>query len=485
MEHAFDVELAPRDAGETFADVNIGERVAAALAARRIGRCETLVAVGRTSIELRRLSLPPAPPDDLPDMVRFQAMRDFAGMGDDWPLDYVPLDSAPAETPDAAGGTIGVLAAVIAPKLVEQIRATCEAAGLEPQRLVLRPFAAASLLRRARPSAECRLLVDLLAEEADLTVLIGEDVVFVRTVRLPLVEDEALVRAVLGETRRTVAAAQNQLGGRRVERVVVCGEPGRIETIQPQLEEQLALPVEPFDPFSAVELDGDLITGLPDRPGRFAPLLGMLLDEAAQTRHDIDFLNPRRRPAPPSQRRQYVLAGATAATLVLAVVFWFWHQMHSLDQDITRLQKDVKDLDKLVDAAKQIQAKTEDIDQFVLGDITWLDEIKNAAERLPPSERILVQRLSAGANPNGGGQMFLSGYAKEADDISDMVRQLGNASGKGGSANYQRPDYPWRFDSVVVNVPPPELGAAAEPAAFLRMAREQQDERRQKAVQCG
>ncbi len=461
IEHAFAVELAPRDAGETFADVNVGERVAAALAARRIGRCDTLVAVGRSSIELRRLSLPPAPPEEVPDLVRFQAMRDFSGVNEEWPLDYVPLDAAAAPSAsEAPSGSTSVLAAVIAPKLVEQIRQTCEAAGLAPERLVLRPFAAASLLRRARPSEECRLLVDLLSDEADLTVLIGGNVVFVRTVRLPALEEEGQMRALLGETRRTIAAAHNQLGGQRVARVVICGEPARLATIQPQLEEQLSIPVEPFDPFSVVALDGALQTELPDHPGRFAPLLGMLLDEAAQDRHDIDFLNPRRRPRAPSRRRQYALVGATLGALLLAGVFFVWQRQNAADQEIKMLQKDVQDLTKLVEQSRKIQAKTEEIDNFVRGDVTWLDELKTLSEKLPPSNEILVTRLRAMPMMDGGGQLLLDGYANESADIGEMVHRLKDdrreARSKGGYQNKQRTDYPWRFDNVTVRISPME-----------------------------
>ncbi len=461
VEHAFAVELAPRDAGETLADAQVAERVAAALAARRIGRCETLVAVGRSIIELRRLSLPPAPPEELPDLVRFQALRDFAGVGEDWPLDFVPLDVPSTESPaETTGGAISVLAAIIAPKQVEQIRQTCESAGLTPQRLLLRPFAAASLLRRARPSSECRLLVDLVSDEADLTVLIGDNVVFVRTVRLPAVEGEAQTRVVLGEARRTIAAAQNQLGGRRVERMVVCGESERVQAVESLVQEQLAIPVESFDPFSAVEIDGDLKDGLPDHPGRFAPLLGMLRDEAAQARHDIDFLNPRRRPEPPSQRRRYALIGAAVATLVLAGVFLVWQQRSAADREIQTLQREISDLNKLVDQAKVLQAKTEDIDQFTRGDVTWLDELKEVSRELPRGEEILVSRLRAMSLPAGGGQMLLDGYARESSDISQMIHNLQDerreASGKGGQENRQRTDYPWRFDNAVVAIPPPE-----------------------------
>ena len=111
--------------------------------------------------------------DELPDMVRFQASRQFSTLGDDWPLDFVPVGST-AES----GGS--VLAAAISPRLVAQIEQTCEAAGLNPSRFVLRPFAAASLLCRRddRPESRVRMMIDLLSDEADLTVLIDRSGLF-------------------------------------------------------------------------------------------------------------------------------------------------------------------------------------------------------------------------------------------------------------------------------------------------------------------
>src|SRR4051794_27302046 len=66
----------------------IGRRLSEALAARGIKRGKTLIAVGRANIELKNLSVPPAPPDELPEMVRFQAEREFNTLADDWPLDF-------------------------------------------------------------------------------------------------------------------------------------------------------------------------------------------------------------------------------------------------------------------------------------------------------------------------------------------------------------------------------------------------------------
>ena len=68
-----------------------------ALAGESVRKIETLAVVGRTSIELKEMSLPPAPDDELPDMVRFQAMRDFTQLSDDTPLDFIPLPGEDAE----------------------------------------------------------------------------------------------------------------------------------------------------------------------------------------------------------------------------------------------------------------------------------------------------------------------------------------------------------------------------------------------------
>ena len=97
------------------------------------------MAVGRGSIELRQLQLPPAPDEELPDMVRFQAAREFNELDENWLLDFVPIDQG-------AEGPRTVLAMAIAPAVIRQIEGVCEQAGLKMQRLLLRPCAAASLL---------------------------------------------------------------------------------------------------------------------------------------------------------------------------------------------------------------------------------------------------------------------------------------------------------------------------------------------------
>ncbi len=132
IEHAF---LIPWNEDGKEADQleqRVGQRIAEELDARGISRPPALVAVGRGSIELRQLQLPPAPDDELPDMVRFQAAREFNELDEKWLLDFVPIDQA-------TDGPRTVLAMAIAPAVIRQIEGVCEQAGLKMQRLLLRP----------------------------------------------------------------------------------------------------------------------------------------------------------------------------------------------------------------------------------------------------------------------------------------------------------------------------------------------------------
>jgi Tfp pilus assembly PilM family ATPase len=252
LEQALEVPLTPGD-GESGGETQAAEVLANVVAKYGLAKCETLVAVGRSNVELKQLSIPPAPIEELADLVRLQAQFDFNSLGDDWPIDFLPL-SAPA----GAAGQRQVLAAAISPETVNQILDVCRRAELRPSHLVLRPCAAASLLcrRRAIGTEGVRLLVDVLRDEADLTVLTGQQALVLRTARLPSdVGPEAEeMRPLVGEIRRTIVAAQNLLGGEKVGQVELCGSGPGYAALAQWLAGELNLSVDVFDPLEGIEL---------------------------------------------------------------------------------------------------------------------------------------------------------------------------------------------------------------------------------------
>ncbi|MEO8271381.1 MAG: hypothetical protein ABI557_16790, partial [Aureliella sp.] len=59
-------------------------------------KSDATIILSRDLVEVRTLSIPRIDAAELPDVIRFQAQRQLANMGDAWTLDYVLL-------PDAAG----------------------------------------------------------------------------------------------------------------------------------------------------------------------------------------------------------------------------------------------------------------------------------------------------------------------------------------------------------------------------------------------
>jgi Tfp pilus assembly PilM family ATPase len=460
LEQAFTIALTAKSA-----ENDVGQQIAAALAERRLGRLDALVGVGRSSVELRQMSLPPVPDEELPEVVRFQALREFSAVDEDWPLDFFPLDDDPTQSRS-------VLASAASPQLIGEIRQVCDASELKLTRLTLRPASAASLVvrRQSQTAAEVRLLVDLLAGEADLTVLVGRKVAFLRCARLsgdPLTEAR---QVLLSELRLTMAAASNQLSGRKVESVVLFGSGALHAALASAIEEQLGLPTELFDPFEGQELEGPLRRSLPEHPGRFASLLGMLSDELTHSPHAFDFLHPRRRPEPPSRRNSYALAGLAAGLVVLLLVFARWYQRSLLIDELQRLQSESKLLDKKVTQAAKLEKDAAEIDRWLSTDVIWLDEFRWLSEKFPTAEDAMLVQLKMNSGTDGA-EMVFDGLARNVDAVTRLDGGLHDerhrVAGKSKGDHEAGKQYGVQFRSSLLVTPeqrPGEANAAKQPS---------------------
>jgi Tfp pilus assembly PilM family ATPase len=454
VEDAFAIDISGAAGEEATSNVaEIGRRVAEALSQRDLRGCDALLGLGRTSIELRSLSLPKGPPEEIPDMVRFQALQAFTAIGDDWPLDYVELGEQ--------GDAINVLAAVLAPKQLEQMRQVCAASELTPRCLVLRPFAAASLLHRAGVLKDDKsaLIIDMLADGADLTAVADGQVTFMRTVRLPATTDEAVqARALLGEVRRTIAATQAQDGAQRIERIVICGSAAEHALLMQSLTESLQLEVLPFDPFQVVQVSSRVSRQSLTDAGRYAPLLGMLTDHVAGTRHAIDFLNPRKRPAPPSTRRRNMLIAAGVLAGVMVACFAMAAGLKYFDNKIAGLNEQIAELNLGVDRAKVLIAKADAVKDFTDIDVTLLDDLYEIAERIPDADHLRLDDVNfSTANLKRGAVISLKGHAKRPNVIAETEDSLrfeeNTVEGRIGTQDRNQTEYPWLLDASVIVKP--------------------------------
>jgi len=417
LEQAFEVSLHPERPNQTPAD--IGNKLSAALSARGLsGRMECLVALGRSNMELRNLTLPPMPAEELPDAVRFQALREFNSLDDDWPLDYLPVSGGDTESRN-------VLAAAISPETVQQVSATAQAAGIKPQRLILRACGAASLLRRTRPGTErVRMLVDLLPDEADLTVLVGDHVVFLRTARLPATPGSPeQARALISEIRRTMLAAQNRLDGGKVEGIYLCGGEAAQGVWSQQIRQELGIPAQVFEPFAGQKLGPELRAALPANAGRFAPLVGILCDEISDTPHDLDFLHPRKRPQPPSKRKQYLIGGGIAAAVVVIVGGWLMLSAAARQAEIDGYRTKLAEYVPKLKQTAELELRMVGFTKWQADDVVWLDELRRLAQQLPSQKETVLTQIQAQRTATGS-DVSLDGLIRQATALGALETNL-------------------------------------------------------------
>lgn len=451
VEDAFTVEIAPRTPETAADEIDVGQWLASELSARKLTSLDALVTIGRGDVELRMLTLPPAPDDELPELVRFQAQSHFSALGDDWALDFLPVSGDQHQQRH-------VLAAGMSPLAMTRIGQACESAQLRPRRFVLGSCAAASLLHReSGQAAGVRLTVDLLPVGSDLTVLMDGAVVFMRSVRLPGERNSAEhAEALAGEIRRTMTAAHNHLSNRRVEEVILFGVPAHDEPVRSGLQHAIDLPVRLCDPFDCVPLGEKLRVQRPD-PSGFAPLLGALLDEAGERRHAIDFLHPRKKPQPPSRRRLVIGVAAAVAAIVLVIAGIVGWQILGQESEITSLEKQSAALDERVAVAKANAAKVDKIDNWARNEVIWIRVLAELSQRFPEPEAARVSRFVAGTRREGGGELVLDGLVDSQNTIADLENAIRDdvhrVIGSGGQYDDADADYPWRFkERILLNV---------------------------------
>jgi Tfp pilus assembly PilM family ATPase len=465
----------PRTADDT--PDALGARLAKELDAHGCGRPEALVSVGRTRIELRQFSVPPAAADDLPDLVRFQAAREFNELDDRWLLDFLPIETE-------GEGPKPVLATAIAPTEIAAIQKVCECAGLTLRRILLRPCEAASLLA-ASADHPAQLLIELFAEEVDLTVLRGGKTVFLRTTRFT--GQRPPLQALVAEIRLTMAAARNQLGTEageslKIDSLVLCGSETADEQLAKSVKAELGLPVTLLDPFDGLGVAPSLLAAMPPHAERFAPLLGILQSELRGTGHAIDFLNPRRRPEPVSRKKLWISLGVAAAVVLVGYFVYSRVTLYLLGAEVDRMEADSKALDvTLQDAKKKTGEKYNNIRKWVDQDTNWLDELYGLSRGIPPAQDVIFREIVASSGQHGSagtdvkGQIDIKGRSLSEQTLGKMAEGVrpwaGTLIPKKGSDDTSDLRYPWQFEAVVMIENQPDKGtpkgaekAAAKPA---------------------
>lgn len=427
---------------------NVIETLRKAITERGLENSETLVGIGRGKAELRELQLPPVPDEELPDMVRFQAIRSFASAGDAAIVDFLVTN----RTSD----NVQMIAAAIGPPMMKEIRETCASAQLNMTRISIRPLASAALYlihQQSKTSGDV-VLIDLLSDDAEIVVTRQGRVIFVRTVRMPAIADSR-GKALAGELRRSLAACGSSGS---LESVVLWGRESVHAAEKEMLAEAAGSPVEVIDPFDYVDIESSTKSRLPKHVGRLAPLVGLLAADGSQSDRLVDFLNPRKRIIEePNPYRNAMIAGIPILAAML-LAFLVYSQLKGKDEKIAELKDAYSAMKSDVDVAKQSVQRTEAIDKFLDGNVNWLHEIRRLAATMPDSDEMIVKSISGNANPrSGGGSLTIEGAVTNPSVIDDFEESLRDKThvvvGDGASEQGAKGAYKWGVSESITISP--------------------------------
>ncbi|MCH2182821.1 MAG: hypothetical protein MK108_12525 [Mariniblastus sp.] len=396
--HVFEIALAADDTESAIAD-----SLKTSLTEKGIPRGDTIVVLGRQQIEMREISVPPAPENELPDMVRFQARNDFSAFNEAWSLDYVPFKCQP-EQPQR------VLAGAVSPQLLERSTAVVEQAGLKLSKMVLRPYSACELVRARLVDQRARMIIDPNDEQVDLTLLIGSELMATRTVRTSKdYESEEVARNLAGQIRRTLASTASLLEGRPLEEFLVIGAEDRLPHMKQMLDENFDQAVIFTDPYKTVPGISAIAKDLPEHPERFAALVGALMREASGQAHTIDFIHPRQPIVNRNNLSRVYLFGGLAAAMLVCMLVAGWWLLSSQDVRIAELNDNLRKIKKTNEGdrnqpgVEQIIGEVNLIDDWQTKNINWLDELYEFSQRFETPDDAIVDSMTLSANERNVG----------------------------------------------------------------------------------
>lgn len=394
LQSAFEVEL---ESSIDTNDPDFGSDLAAALG-NRVGRCDALVSLGRGSSELRVINVPVVPDSELPDIVRFQAMRQFSNSAEDAPIDFLPLTES--------GDDKKVLAATVPAEVIENLKKGCQAAGLNLKGVKLRATGSVALCHSISPERKNYIVLDPAAKSFNLEVVAYGKLCLTRTIRSMTGEPG---RQIVREVRRTLAAANNQISDYETDQIVVLGDESEFAGLREAITNDLQFDVTFINPFD--KAPG--LSELPERVGTYASLIGLLVDHTSKMTETIDFLNPRRNLSAGEGSNVKMLAGIAIAVLFIGMIGLAYVTLSSTSNQIDKINQQISSMAKNDEYAKELIGNVAKVEAFENTQAVWLRELANLSEDFPEPDFSVVNSATLSLKPNNeesGTLISFSGY---------------------------------------------------------------------------
>lgn len=437
----------------------MGDYIRSVLRRYRLRFKTVAVDVTRERAVINRLTLPPTPAVEVAAAVRFQAMKELP-----FPIDTAAVDFVVTRR-DEKGLATEVLLAAVPLEALDRVRLTCQAAGLTPTRIGLRPYANLLSVRHTKGAPDRRVLfVDIGPGATEIDVMRGDGLAFARSanVNVPLVGAESLARddsrvmsmaavsdlegadeasetaiaELLVETTRTLQAYRATEPDAGVDEIVVAGGTGLETQLADRLQQRLGLPASLFDPTPALRIAASEAPKLRS----FSAALGLAWGLSQEPGWALDFLNPKR---PVSARetlqRRARIGGLSAAAVLVLVAGVLGQQYYALARQRSTLRKENFKLAKELETRAALSERIEEAEEWAV-DAVWPDEWLNVLQPLLEEDelykKIVVQNITLDAASSVPGITLQNVYAVDEATLAEYVNRL-NALSKDGEPLYK------------------------------------------------
>ncbi len=390
----------------------------------------------------REVDMPPLPPDELDDAVRFQADQVVP-----FPMDETVISAKViAQYTDADGSPqVRVLVAAAHRELISGVVATVQAAGLEPVGIDLDTAAVARALHDPAHTGGPEAVVSVGAGLTMVVVHQGGRLQFVRTIDLggesvtkaiagaidvPLIDAEQLKRRLaegplrdhrvevanrsavaelVGEILNSIRFYSSQPGRSTPSRVLVTGGGSRTAGLFDQIERGIDVPVLAASPLAGIDTSRLPIT--PEQARAIDPTMavpvGLALPDPGGK--PFNLLPPEVTAGYVERKVRKALLAVGAIVLLLLIGGTVWRilsvqhaegQVSSLDSQLSYINKvEIPKYDKVVAIQDQIRTLQQQDEPLVEGEVDWLVVFNQLGQYLPSSAVFSTLKLTENVEP--------------------------------------------------------------------------------------
>lgn len=334
-----------------------------------------IIALSRDELQWQNYQLPPAPAEELPDMVAMQAVRDHPLAGEEQGFDYLSMEGDDQQPHRVLG--VG-----ISQEQLQRILKLCEFANVKAAHLVPRPAGWAGLLGDTTKKAT----VTAALETGVATIWANENGRLTRLRSTPLPADTSpatVAKLLTGELRRTQLTLQEADAG-SVEQPTVWAD-GSSDTFDELAAEFPGeLPLRDYrERFERDSSEG--ATGAAPAE-RFAPLAGLAAEMLRGNPPLLDLLNPRRGPEQANRTRTWILAGVAAAVLLGFVGWLGYENVNGPMRAAAEAEAQAALYQEQTEALSEEQQQYQKVEQWQANTVNVLDELTALSERIRPTE---------------------------------------------------------------------------------------------------